>query len=78
MKNSIQKSTKKSAINRINMREGIFNVIRESGKPISTSEIADILKRSWHTVIRYCLDLENEGKIIKFEVGRMNIWQIRR
>lgn len=77
MKKSIIECTNKSAINRTNMKEDIFKVINESEKPISTSEIANILKRSWHTIIRYCFDLENEGKITKFEIGRMNIWQIK-
>jgi Mn-dependent DtxR family transcriptional regulator len=78
MKNSTKKGTKKSAINRSNMKGDILKVIENAKKPISTAEIADILKRSWHTIIRYCLDLENEGKLIKFEIGRINVWQIKR
>ena len=78
MNKGIIESTNKSAINRINIKKSVFNVINGSEKPISTSEIANILKRSWHTIIRYCLDLENESKITKFEIGRMNIWQIKK
>ena len=78
MKRGIIEGTNKSAINRTNMKESVFNVINGSEKPISTSEIANILKKSWHTVIRYCFDLENENKITKFEIGRMNIWQIKK
>jgi len=72
------KSTKKSAINRINMKKGILKTLESAQKPISTSQIAEDLRKSWHTIIRYCLDLENEGKLIKLEVGRINIWQIKK
>lgn len=78
MKKSNKNSTKKSAINRINMKGSILKVIEEAGKPISTAEIAETLNRSWHTIIRYCLDLENEDKLIKLEVGRINVWQIKK
>jgi hypothetical protein len=78
MKNSIINSTKKSAINRTKFKESILKTINDAGKPVSTAEIADILKNSWHTIIRYCLDLENEGKLTKLEIGRINIWQIKK
>ncbi len=71
-------STKKSAINRINIKDSILKILEGAGKPISTAEIAENLNRSWHTIIRYCLDLENEGKLNKLEVGRINIWQIKK
>ncbi len=69
---------KKSTINRINIKESILKVVGEAGKPISTAEIAETLNKSWHTIIRYCLDLENEGRLIKLEVGRINIWQVKK
>ena len=78
MKKSTKNGALKSAINRNNMKKSILNIIEKAEKPISTSEIAIILNHSWHTIIRYCLDLENENKLIKFEVGRINIWQIKR
>ncbi len=78
MKNSTKKGALKSAINRSNMKENIINVIEKAGKPVSTAEIADTLNHSWHTIIRYCLDLENENKLTKFEVGRINLWQMRK
>lgn len=71
-------STKKSAINRSNMKESILKVVEEVRKPISTSEIANTLHKSWHTIIRYCLDLENEKKLVKLEIGRISIWQIKK
>ncbi len=75
MKKSLKQSTLKSTMNRNNIKDGILNTIHNSKKPLSTSEIGVILNRSWHTIIRYCLDLENEGKLIKFGVGRISIWQ---
>jgi len=78
MRNRFINSTLKSTINRSNIKDSILKVVKNSGKPISTAEIAQILNKSWHTIIRYCLDLENEGKLFKFEVGRINIWQIKR
>lgn len=78
MKNSINNSPLKSAINRTNIKDSILRTLKNAKKPISTAEIAQILDMSWHTVIRYCLDLENENKLIKFEVGRINVWQTKR
>jgi len=72
------RSTFKSTINRSNIKESILKVVKHSEKPISTSEISQILNKSWHTIIRYCLDLENEGKLIKLEIGRINVWQIKK
>jgi repressor of nif and glnA expression len=74
----MKKRTIKSAINRSNIKASILKVINEAGKPISTEEIAIILGNSWHTIIRYCLDLQNEEKLTKFEVGRINVWQIKK
>ena len=78
MKKGPIKSTLKSAMSRSNIKESILNVIHSAGKPISTEEIARSLGNSWHTIIRYCLDLQNEGKLTKIEVGRINIWQIKK
>ncbi|MEM0465476.1 MAG: FaeA/PapI family transcriptional regulator [Candidatus Pacearchaeota archaeon] len=78
MKKSILNSSKKSAINRTNIKENIVNVVKNMNKPLSTQEIAEILKKSWHTIIRYCLELENEGKFTKFQVGRINVWQLKK
>lgn len=68
----------KSTINRNNIKRSILKIIKNSEKPLSTAEIGFKLKKSWHTVIRYCLDLENEGRLIKFEIGRINAWQIKK
>jgi len=76
MKKGTKKSALKSTINRKNIKESILKIINNSGKPISTAEIAQNLNKSWHTIIRYCLDLENEGVLIKFEVGRINVWSL--
>ncbi|MEK6927588.1 MAG: hypothetical protein AABX11_04085 [Nanoarchaeota archaeon] len=71
-------STTKSAINRRDMEERIIKVIDKSGKPLSTDEIAKEIDKSWHTIIRYCLDLEIRGKIYKFSIGRISAWQVRK
>ena len=78
MKKGSKDSILKSTINRSNIKRDILKVIKEAGKPISTAEIAKILDKNWHTIIRYCLDLENERKLTKIEVGRINIWYIRK
>lgn len=68
----------KSAINGNNIEESILKVIEKSGKPLSTDEISQKLQKSWHTIIRYCLDLELKGKIFKFKIGRISAWQVKR
>ncbi len=78
MKKSKKQSTTKSVNNRTIMKKNILNVLENSKKPLSTDEIAQLLNRSWHTIIRYCLDLENENQIIKFEIGRISAWQIKK
>ncbi|MEK6917960.1 MAG: hypothetical protein AABW51_03355 [Nanoarchaeota archaeon] len=72
------KSTVKSAINRAIIKEAIIKTIVGSEKPLSTEEIAKNLSKSWHTIIRYCLDLTNEDKLVKFEIGRISVWQIKK
>ncbi|MBI3623066.1 HTH domain-containing protein [Candidatus Pacearchaeota archaeon] len=78
MKKSITKSPLKSTVNRTNMKGQILNILKNLEKPLSTAEIAQNLNKSWHTIIRYCLDLENESKLIKFEIGRISAWQIKK
>jgi response regulator of citrate/malate metabolism len=78
MKKSRKQSTSKSANSRTIMKDNILKVLENSKKPLSTDEIAQILNRSWHTIIRYCLDLENESQILKFEIGRISAWQIKK
>jgi hypothetical protein len=75
---STNKSTFKSTINRNDIKENILEILRNSEKPISTAEISSRLGKSWHTIIRYCLDLELEGKIFKFEIGRIAVWQVKK
>lgn len=68
----------KSAIHRRNIKENIIKALSESEKPISTDEIATKLQISWHTAIRHCLDLEIQGKIFKFVIGRICAWQMKK
>jgi len=72
----MNKSTSKSANNRTKIEQVILKILKDSDKPLSTSEIAIKSKKSWHTVVRHCLDLELEKKISKFSLGRISAWQI--
>lgn len=74
----MKNSTLKSAIKRRDIKEGILGILTKSEKPLSTAEVAVQLGKSWHTVIRYCLDLELQGKVHKFDIGRVSAWQIKR
>jgi response regulator of citrate/malate metabolism len=78
MKRGILKSTLKSTIKRRNFEDSITDILEKSEKPLSTAEIASQLNKSWHTIIRYCLDLEIQGKIFKFEIGRVSAWQMKK
>lgn len=72
----MKKGTIKSAINSNNTEEEILKLLEKSEKPLSTDEISQQLQKSWHTIIRYCLDLELKGKVFKFKIGRISAWQI--
>jgi len=74
----MNKSTIKSSINSKNIEASIFRILNESNKPLSTQEIATKLDKSWHTVIRHCLDLEIKGKLFKFKMGRISAWQVKK
>lgn len=74
----MDKGTFKSTINRTNIKNQILKILQNSKKPLSTSEIAQKSNKSWHTIVRYCLDLEVENKISKFSMGRISAWQIKR
>ena len=74
----MKESTNKSAINRIEINDFIIKFLKSSEKPVSTEEIAQNLKMSWHTIIRHCLLLELEKKVSKFEIGRISAWQIKK
>lgn len=74
----MKRGTFKSAVNRKNIQESILAILSKSEKPLSTTELSSHLDKSWHTVIRYCLDLEIQGKVFKFSLGRVSAWQIKR
>jgi len=54
----------------------ILRILKQSGKPVSTEEIAQRIDRAWFSVQKYCHILKSEGKIHGFRVGRMNLWYI--
>jgi len=74
----MNKSKIKSAIDRKNIKSRILRIVQEAEKPLSTDDIATYLDISWHTAIRHCLDLELEGKLSKFVIGRINAWHVRK
>ena len=74
----MDKSAYKSTVNRKNLEESIFRVLHDAEKPLSTTDIASHLGKSWHTIIRHCLDLEIKGKIYKFNMGRISAWQVKK
>lgn len=61
-----------------NVQEDIFNTLKSTPHPMATQEIADIIKRPWHSVQTRCLKLQINNKIIGFRVGRINLWQINK
>lgn len=73
----MKRGTIKGAIDG-SIKENILKLLEKSEKPLSTAEIASQLNNSWHTIIRYCLDLQNEGKIFKFSLGRISAWQVKK
>ncbi len=81
MKKSVFKSTiksiSKSTVKCVNIETEILNVIKESEKPLSTTDIAHITKKNWHTIIRHCLDLQYQNKISRLNYGRISVWQIK-
>lgn len=74
----MKRGTSKSVINRNNIKKDILNILEKSQKPLSTAEIASLLNKSWHTIIRYCLDLQNDNRVFKFSLGRISAWQVKR
>jgi len=73
----MKKRAIKSSING-SIKEEIFKLLEKSEKPLSTAEIASKLNKSWHTIIRYCLDLQAEDKVFKFNLGRISAWQVKK
>lgn len=56
----------------------IVKSLSNSINPKSTQEIADEIKKPWHSIQTRCLRLQINNKLIGFRVGRINLWQIRR
>lgn len=56
----------------------IVKSLSNSINPKSTQEIADEIKKPWHSIQTRCLRLQINNQLIGFRVGRINLWQIRR
>jgi len=79
MVKSITKSAGKRTFKRSDkIEEEILGYLKESESPVSTTDIANKLNHSWHTIIRYCLNLELKEKVTKFNLGRVAAWQIKK
>jgi len=68
----------KSTTNRQKIFDSIFNVLKSSKMPVSTTDISKKIKKSWHTVDRHCLKLQLDKKITGYKIGNMNIWEIKK
>lgn len=56
----------------------IVESLANSVNPKSTQEIADEIKKPWHSIQTRCLRLQLNNQLIGFRVGRINLWQIKR
>ena len=75
------KSKIKSTVNR--KKEDVLEVeiiksLSNSINPKSTQEVADELRKPWHSIQTRCLRLQLNSKVIGFRVGRINLWQIKK
>lgn len=75
----------KSKINRtVNRKKedvlelAIVKALSVSINPKSTQEIADEIKKPWHSIQTRCLRLQLNNQLIGFRVGRINLWQIKK
>jgi hypothetical protein len=75
----------KSKINRtVNRKKedilelAIVKALSVSINPKSTQEIADEVKKPWHSIQTRCLRLQLSNQLIGFRVGRINLWQIKK
>ena len=59
------------------LRNDILSFLNTINNPISTQEIAESVKKPWHSVQTRCLKLQLDNKINGFRVGRINLWQIK-
>ncbi len=56
----------------------IVKALSVSINPKSTQEIADEIKKPWHSIQTRCLRLQLSNQLTGFRVGRINLWQIKR
>ena len=75
------KSKIESTVNR--KKEDVLEVeiiksLSNSINPKSTQEVADELRKPWHSIQTRCLRLQLNSKVIGFRVGRINLWQIKK
>ncbi len=61
----------------IEIKENILVLLKDSDKPLSTTDFSNKLERAWHTIDRNCLKLQIDGKIEGFKIGRMDLWRLK-
>jgi len=59
------------------LKEKIVEALKKSKNPLSTSDLAVLFKKAWHTMDRTCLMLQIDGRVEGFKVGKMNLWRIK-
>jgi hypothetical protein len=62
---------------KIDVKGDIVKELKGTDKPLSTSDLANSLKKAWHTIDRACLMLQIDGKLDGFKVGKMNLWRLK-
>lgn len=67
----------KSFVDRLKLRKAIFEVVKSSSFPLSTSQIARITNSKRGTVLFHLSKLSKEGKVVKKRVKNFNVWFLR-
>jgi len=62
---------------KLDIKGDILKELSNTDKPLSTSDLAHILNKAWHTIDRACLMLQIDGKVDGFKVGKMNLWRLK-
>jgi hypothetical protein len=57
------------------LQKDIMDLLKKSNIPLSTSDLAYKLSKSWHTIDRACLMLQIVDKVEGFKAGKMNLWR---
>lgn len=56
----------------------ILEYLKKQIRPVSTLDISNNLKMSWHTIINHCLKLQIAGRIEGYKIANLNVWSFKR